>query len=102
MAKYHGHLTKKVIDRVLADYVGDPLRELSFRRQGGGGTWRRQSIPERRETIKTTTSKRGPAEGLGNHFGEGSETSTRPHDFGRRRAAATAAGGHRRSPNSRP
>ena len=69
MAEYKGHLTKQVIDRVLAEYLGDPLRGLGFHRQGGGGTWRRESIPGRRETIKTTASKHGPVEGLGNRFG---------------------------------
>lgn len=68
MAEYKGHITKRVIDHVLVDYLGVPLRELGFRRQGGGGTWRRQSIPGRHETVKTATSKYGPVEGLGNDF----------------------------------
>jgi len=68
VADYRGHITKRAMDRVLSDYLGPPLLELGFRRQGGGGTWRRESIPGWVETVKTTASKYGPLEGLGNDF----------------------------------
>ncbi len=68
MAGYSRGITKRAIDRILADYLGPPLRELGFRRQGGGGAWQRESLPGWQETVKTSASKRGPVEGIGNDF----------------------------------
>ena len=68
MAGNQGGITKRTIDRILADYLGPPMRELGFRRQGGGGRWQRESEPGWQETVKTSASKRGPVEGIGNRF----------------------------------